>query len=108
MNTIQTTCALSVVDSAMFPNFNIRSYTEDPEQKKRDVEELRARQAASAAAKKLREGDANVQKEEIHIATSAEDFNNNFEFEVKEPEHPKDTVIVKQEDSDSEEGIAMF
>ncbi len=99
---------MSVVDAAKFPNFNIRSYTEDPEQKKRDVEELRARQAASAAAKKQREGDGNAQKEEIHIATSAEDFNNNFEFEDKEPEQRPDTTQVKKEDSDSEEGFAMF
>ncbi len=101
---------MSVVDAAKFPNFNIRSYTEDPEQKKRDIEALRARQAASAAAKKQREGDGNEHKEEIHIATSAEDFNNNFEFEDKAPIVVPDAPqeIKKEEDSDSEEGIAMF
>lgn len=98
---------MSVVDAPKFPNFNIRSYTEDPEQKKRDIEALQARQAASAAAKKQREGTGNEEREEIHIATSAEDFNNNFEFEDKEPSVVPD-VVKKEEDSDSEEGVAMF
>jgi tRNA acetyltransferase TAN1 len=102
----KTTCGLSVVDAPKFPNFNIRSYTEDPEQKKRDVEALRARQAASAAAKKQREGDGNEEREEIHIATSAEDFNNNFEFEDKQPNVVME--VPKEEGSDSEEDIAMF